>query len=86
MPRTLSPDVERIRVLYTAIHLSAPEQVSYSYRLNGLEPKWVPAGARREINYNTPKHGNYRFFVRAELPGRAVHRSTRMLRCAAALL
>jgi signal transduction histidine kinase len=36
--------------------------------LNGLETKWVPAGARREINYNTPKHGNYRFIVRAELP------------------
>jgi signal transduction histidine kinase/ligand-binding sensor domain-containing protein len=64
----LSPDVERIRVRYTAIHLSAPEQVSYAYRLNGLESKWVPAGARREINYNTPKHGNYRFIVRAELP------------------
>jgi signal transduction histidine kinase len=65
----LSPDVERIRVLYTAIHLSAPEQVAYSYRLNGLESTWVSAGARREINYNTPRHGNYRFIVKAELPG-----------------
>jgi len=64
----LAPDVERIRIRYTAIHLSAPEQVSYSYRLSGLESKWVPAGARREINYNTPKHGNYRFIVRASLP------------------
>ncbi len=64
----LSPDVERIRILYTAIHLSAPEQVVYSYRLSGLESKWQYAGKRREINYNTPHHGNYRFFVRAELP------------------
>jgi signal transduction histidine kinase len=64
----LAPDVERIRVRYAAIHLSAPEQVSYSYRLNPLESKWVAAGARREINYNTPKHGNYRFLVKASLP------------------
>jgi signal transduction histidine kinase len=65
----LSPDVERIRVQYTAIHLSAPEQVVYSYRLNGLDTQWVPAGTRRERTYNTPKHGNYRFIVKAELPG-----------------
>jgi signal transduction histidine kinase/ligand-binding sensor domain-containing protein len=65
----LSPGVERIRVRYTAIHLSAPEQVAYTYRLSGLESKWVSAGARREINYNTPRHGNYHFMVRAELPG-----------------
>jgi signal transduction histidine kinase len=65
----LSPDVERIRVRYTAVHLSAPEQVSYWYRLTPLESNWVPAGSRREINYNTPRHGNYRFSVRAELPG-----------------
>jgi signal transduction histidine kinase/streptogramin lyase len=64
----LAPDVERVRVLYTAIHLSAPEQVSYSYQMIGIETKWVSAGARREINYNTPKHGNYRFTVKAELP------------------
>jgi signal transduction histidine kinase/streptogramin lyase len=64
----LSPDVERIRILYTAIHLSAPEQVVYTYRLNGLESKWQYAGKRREINYNTPHHGNYTFYVRAELP------------------
>ena len=65
----LAPDVERIRVRYTAIHLSAPEQVVYSYRLNPLESKWVPAGSRREINSITPPHGHYRFMVKAELPG-----------------
>ena len=64
----LSPDVERIRILYTAIHLSAPEQVAYSYQLSGLESRWVSAGARRERLYNTPKHGHYRFTVRAQLP------------------
>jgi signal transduction histidine kinase/ligand-binding sensor domain-containing protein len=65
----LAPGVERLRIRYTAIHLSAPEQVVYSYRLSGLESTWVSAGARREINYNTPKHGHYRFTVKAEIPG-----------------
>jgi len=67
-PARLAPDVERIRILYTAIHLSAPEQVAYSYRLSGLESHWVSAGARRERTYNTPKHASYRFTVRAALP------------------
>jgi signal transduction histidine kinase/ligand-binding sensor domain-containing protein len=66
---TLPPGVEVVRVLFTAIHLSAPEQVAFSYRLIPLESKWVPAGARRERIYNTPGHGHYRFEVRAELPG-----------------
>jgi signal transduction histidine kinase/ligand-binding sensor domain-containing protein len=64
----LAPDVERVRIRYTAIHLSAPEQVEYSYRLEGLETNWVVAGARRETNYNSLKHGEYRFTVKAELP------------------
>jgi signal transduction histidine kinase/ligand-binding sensor domain-containing protein len=64
----LAPDIERVHFRYTAIHLSAPEQVKYSYRLDGLEAKWVAAGARRETDYNSLKHAHYRFLVRAELP------------------
>jgi signal transduction histidine kinase/ligand-binding sensor domain-containing protein len=65
----LAPGVERLRVRYTAIHLSAPEQVAYSYRLTGLESQWEFAGARRERIYNTPRHAHYVFTVKAELPG-----------------
>jgi signal transduction histidine kinase/ligand-binding sensor domain-containing protein len=64
----LAPDVERVHIRYAAIHLSAPEQVEYSYRLQGLETNWVVAGARREINYNSLRHGRYTFTVRAQLP------------------
>jgi signal transduction histidine kinase/streptogramin lyase len=67
----LAPDVERLRIRYAAIHLSAPERVRYSYQLTGLEPAWVNAGARREINYNSLKHGHYIFSVKAEIPGGA---------------
>jgi len=65
----LGPRRRRIQIRYTGIHLAAPERVRYSHRLDGLDQEWVQAGTRREINYNTLKHGSYRFRVRAEVPG-----------------
>jgi signal transduction histidine kinase/ligand-binding sensor domain-containing protein len=68
-PARLDPSSERIQIRYTAIHLNAPERVQYSYRLEGIDKDWVSAGPRRLINYNSVGHGNYRFTVRAEIPG-----------------
>jgi signal transduction histidine kinase len=65
----LAPGGERIQLRYTAIHLSAPERVRYSYKLEGLDAEWVWAGGRRVIDYNSLRHGRYRFTVRANLPG-----------------
>jgi signal transduction histidine kinase len=65
----LAPGSERIQFRYTAIHLSAPERVQYSYKLDGLDADWVWAGGRRVIDYNSLPHGRYRFTVRAHLPG-----------------
>src|SRR5208337_3915721 len=60
---------QRVQIRYTGIHLSAPELVRYAYKLDGLEPRWIPAGNRRVIDYNSLRHGHYRFTVKAELPG-----------------
>ena len=65
----LEPGRERLQIRYTGIYLSAPDRVRYSYRLEGLDPDWVDAGSRRVINYNSLRHGKYRFVVRAQLPG-----------------
>jgi len=67
----LAPGSQRIQVRYSAIHLSAPERVQYSYKLEGLDADWVSAGGRRVIDYNSLRHGHYRFTVRANLPGGA---------------
>ncbi|MDR3698446.1 MAG: two-component regulator propeller domain-containing protein [Candidatus Sulfopaludibacter sp.] len=67
-PIRLEPGGQRVQIRYSAVHLSAPEQVRYSYKLDGVDPEWVHAGTRRVINYNL-RHGNQRFWVRAELPG-----------------
>ena len=66
---SVPPGDGRIQFRYTAIHLSAPEQVRYSYRLEGLDPEWTNGVSRRVINYNSLPHGRYRFVVRATLPG-----------------
>jgi signal transduction histidine kinase len=68
MPK-LQPGSERVQFRYTAIHLSAPTRVQFFHKLEGLDADWMPAGLRREINYNSLPHGKYRFLVRAELPG-----------------
>ncbi len=66
----IGPRVERLQIRYTGIHLSAPERLRYSYRLEGLDPDWVRAVNRRVINYNSLRNGRYRFTVRAEIyPG-----------------
>jgi len=65
----LAPGSERIQIRYTGIHLRAPERVRYDYKLDGLDPDWVHAGNRRVINYNSLRHGQYKFTVRAELLG-----------------
>jgi len=68
-PAQLDPGPGRIQIRYTAIHLSAPEQVRYSYKLDGLDTSWLQAGSRRLVNYNSLRYRKYRFTVRAELPG-----------------
>jgi len=67
-PAILPPGDGRIQFRYTAIHLSAPEQVRYSYRLEGLDRDWINSVERRVTNYNSLPHGQYRFVVRASVP------------------
>jgi signal transduction histidine kinase/ligand-binding sensor domain-containing protein len=69
MAAQLPPESQRVQFRYAALHLNAPEQVRYFYKLEGLDPDWVRAGSRRVINYNSLRHGHYRFRVRATLPG-----------------
>jgi len=70
-PVKLDPSGRRVQFRYAGIHMSAPERVRYTYKLEGVDPQWVHAGTRRLINYNNLPHGTHRFIVRAELPGGA---------------
>ena len=64
----IPPGLGRVEIRYSAIYLSAPERVRYSYKLDGLDSDWVDAGSRRAVTYTNLDHGQYRFRVRAELP------------------
>jgi signal transduction histidine kinase/sugar lactone lactonase YvrE len=68
-PAQLPPGDGRIQFRYTAIYLSAPERVRFSYRLEGLDRDWTDGVARRVTNYNSLPHGHYRFVVKAAVPG-----------------
>jgi signal transduction histidine kinase len=68
-PADLPPGDGRLQFRYTGVDLSAPERVRYSYRLEGLDRGWVSAVSRRVTNYNSLRHGYYRFIVRAGIPG-----------------
>jgi signal transduction histidine kinase/ligand-binding sensor domain-containing protein len=57
-----------IRFRYSAIFLSAPARVRYSYRLDGLNSTWVAADGRQTVTYNTLPRGSYTFKVKAALP------------------
>lgn len=50
---------------YNALSLSAPEHVSFQYRLENFDTDWVEAGTRRVAYYPQLPAGTYRFTVRA---------------------
>ncbi|HUP03665.1 MAG TPA: two-component regulator propeller domain-containing protein [Bryobacteraceae bacterium] len=66
-PARLEPGAGHLQIRFDAVHLSAPERVQYSYRLEGLDKDWWRAGNRHTAGYNLG-HGKYRFVVRAEAP------------------
>ena len=55
----------RIEFFFTALSYISPKKVRVQYQLEGFDPAWVDAGARRSVLYNNLKPGHYRFEVRA---------------------
>jgi hypothetical protein len=55
-----------VEVHWKAITFISPDKVRYRYRLEGYDPGWNEAGARREATYTNLPPGEYRFRVQAE--------------------
>ncbi|WP_293775470.1 sensor histidine kinase [uncultured Oxalicibacterium sp.] len=62
-PAVLPASTQRLVIDYTALSLSAPETVSFSYRLDGYDSDWQVAGRRRSATYTGLDAGDYRFRV-----------------------
>jgi len=60
----LGPGVKGIEFEFTALNLSSPENVTFRYKLEGLQD-WVDAGTVRVARYPRISPGDYRFRVTA---------------------
>jgi signal transduction histidine kinase len=60
-----------LQIDYTVLRLTAPRQTRFRYRLDGFDPDWVDAGARRQAYYTNLAPGSYVFRVQASSDGDA---------------
>ncbi len=61
---TLGPDQNFIEFSFAALNFSNSRKSLYQYRLEGIDPSWVPAGHRRTANYTKLPPGDYVFRVK----------------------
>ena len=59
----LKPGQRRFTIRYTGIHLRAPEQVRFRYRLEGFDRDWIDAGEVRNATYTNVPPGRHVFRV-----------------------
>lgn len=64
VPLRLSPYHRNLKFEFTALNFSAPENVHFRYRLDGLDNEWQEADAR-EAKYSRLAAGDYHFRVEA---------------------
>jgi ligand-binding sensor domain-containing protein len=62
---TVGPSHTRLSLHYAGLSFVAPARVRYRYRLDGFDPKWIDAGARRVAYYTNIPPGHYTFHVLA---------------------
>jgi ligand-binding sensor domain-containing protein len=62
-PVRVPPGRQRLEFRYTGLNFSAPENVVFRFRLEGLDTDWVEAGPRRIAYYSYVPPGRYRFEV-----------------------
>ena len=61
----VQPGHTRLALHYAGLSFVAPARVRYRYRLEGFDPKWIDAGARRVAYYTNIPPGRYTFHVLA---------------------
>jgi len=62
---TVAPSHTRLSLHYAGLSFVAPARVRYRYRLDGFDPRWIDAGARRVAYYTNIPPGHYTFRVLA---------------------
>jgi ligand-binding sensor domain-containing protein/signal transduction histidine kinase len=62
-PLKLYTSLKRLEFRYTIADLDSPGRLRFRYKLEGLDERWVDAGAQRSATYGPLPAGNYRFRV-----------------------
>ena len=63
VPLRLPPNHRRVEIEFTALSLSAPENVACKYRLQGVDNDWVNVSGPRKAYYGHIPPGDHRFQV-----------------------
>jgi signal transduction histidine kinase/ligand-binding sensor domain-containing protein len=61
--QTLPRRTSKLEIDYTTLNLTSAYKSQFRYHLDGVDDKWVEAGARQEAFYANLKPGKYRFSV-----------------------
>ena len=61
----IPPAHHKLDIEFTALSFTAPENVRFEYRLEGIDEDWVDAGAQRKASYSRLPEGDYTFQVKA---------------------
>ena len=61
----LRPGQTNLEIEYTALSYTRPEQISFRYKLDGMDPAWQNVGQRRTAYYSHLPPGDYVFRVSA---------------------
>ena len=67
----VAPGLQILEFQYFGVNLTAPEQVTYRYKLEGLEASWQEAGHRTGAIYSRLPPGTFVFRVEASNDGRS---------------
>jgi signal transduction histidine kinase/ligand-binding sensor domain-containing protein len=61
----IAAGVNTLIIKYAGVNLTAPERVTYRYKLDGSDNTWQEVGTRSEAVYTRLRPGNYKFHIRA---------------------
>jgi signal transduction histidine kinase len=61
----LAPGRQRVEFDFTAVSFDAARNARFQYRLDGVDDRWLDAGAQRSAVYSKLSAGDYQFHVRA---------------------
>jgi len=59
----IGPDRHRVEIEFTSCSLRAPDRVTFQYKLDGVDARWIASAGRRAAYYGNLPAGRYQFRV-----------------------